>query len=271
MDNQIIVVEQLPVISEKLMQIKEEVTEKVAVATALVCTEETVKEVKKAKAELNKDFKAWEEKRKEVKNAVMSPYEKFEAVYKECITDTYKAADSELKSKIDSVESELKAKKEQEVKEYFTEYLASKEIDFVTYEQANINVTLTASMKSLKEQAKAFIDRICDDLNLIDTQEHKAEILVEYKQSLNVANAITAVTARMKAIEEEKKRQEEAEKAEIEKQEVEQTAKLTPPAIEAPKVEEPEEEYVLKFTVTATMAKLKELKQFLVNGGYKYE
>ena len=50
MDNQIIVIEQLPVISEKLMQIKEEVTEKVAVATALVCTEETVKEVKKAKA-----------------------------------------------------------------------------------------------------------------------------------------------------------------------------------------------------------------------------
>lgn len=273
MDNQIIVVEQLPIISEKLMQIKEEVTAKVAVATALVCTEETVKEVKKAKAELNKDFKAWEEKRKEVKTAVMSPYEQFEAVYKECITDTYKAAETELKRKIDSVESELKEKKETEVREYFTEYLASKEIDFVTYEQAGINVTLTASLKGLKEQAKAFIERISDDLALIETQEHKAEILVEYKNTLNVSQAITSVTARLKAIEEEKKRQEaaEAKKAEIENQDVEQTAKLTPPTIEAPKVEESEEEFVLKFTVTATMSKLKELKQFLVNNGYKFE
>lgn len=271
MDNKIIVIEQLPIISEKLQQIKAEVTEKVAVATALVCTEETVKEVKKAKAELNKDFKAWEEKRKEVKTAVMSPYEQFEAVYKECITDTYKAAETELKRKIDSVESELKEKKETEVREYFTEYLASKEIDFVKYEQANINIILSASMKSLKDQAKSFIDRISDDLALIETQEHKAEILVEYKNTLNVSQAITSVTARLKAIEEEKKRQEEAEAKKSENQDVEQTAKLTPPTIEAPKVEELEEEFVLKFTVTATMAKLKELKQFLVNNGYKFE
>lgn len=60
-------------------------------------------------------------------------------------------------------------------------------------------------MKSLKEQAKAFIDKIVDDLNLIKTQEHKAEILVEYKQTLNVAQAITIVINRFKAIEEEKR------------------------------------------------------------------
>ena len=87
-------------------------------------------------------------------------------------------------------------------------YLNSKNIDFVTFESANINVTLTASMKSLKEQAKNFIDKIVDDLNLIDTQEHKAEILVEYKQSLNVSQAITTVTNRFKAIEEENAKQE---------------------------------------------------------------
>ena len=64
-------------------------------------------------------------------------------------------------------------------------------------------------MKSLKEQAKAFVDKIADDLNLIETQEHKAEILVEYKQTLNVSQAITTVTNRFKDIEEEKKKQEE--------------------------------------------------------------
>ena len=58
------------------------------------------------------------------------------------------------------------------------------------------------------DEEQEFIDKIADDLNLIDTQEHKAEILVEYKQSLNVSNAITTVNNRFKAIEEEKAKQE---------------------------------------------------------------
>lgn len=263
MPDEIIAVKQLPVIVEKLEQIKAEVTERVKIATALVCTEETVKEVKKARTELSKDFKAWEEKRKEVKAAVMSPYEQFEEVYNCCISDTYKTADKDLKAKIDSVENELKAKKKNEVKEYFDEYLLSKGIDFITFADTNLNITLSASVKSLKEQSKAFVDRICEDLNLINTQEHKAEILVEYKQSLNVSNAITSVTERLKAIEEEKKRltTHQEKPAEEEQQQL----------IEAPKVEEEEKQFTLRFKVTATKAKLKELKMFLDNGGYEYE
>lgn len=268
MSNEIIVVKQLPVIVEQLAQIKEQVTQRVATATSLVCTEDTVKEVKKARAELNAELKAWEEKRKEVKSAVLSPYEQFESVYKDCISDTYKNADKELKSKVDAVEQELKNKKAAEVKDYFSEYLASKEIDFVTYEQSGINVTLSASLKSLKEQAKNYIDKITDDLQLIDTQEHKAEILVEYKKSLNVSAAIASVTARIKAIEEEKKRQEEAEA---------RRAAAPQPTEEEPQITVPEEEkpeekvYTLRFKVSATKDKLRELKAFLENGGYDYE
>ena len=100
----------------------------------------------------------------------------------------------------------MKSKKEKEIKEYFEEYKTANNIGFITYGQARINVTLSASMKSLKEQAKQFIDKIVDDLKLIETQEHKTEILVEYKQTLNVSQAITSVTNRFKAIEEEKKK-----------------------------------------------------------------
>lgn len=149
MNTEIISVKQLPVIVEQLAQVKETVIQRVQTATSLVCTDETVKEVKKARAELNSEFKAWEEKRKEVKTAVMTPYEKFEAVYKECVSDTYKAADKDLKSKIDSVENELKEKKSAEVREYFSEYLISKNIDFLAFEQAGINVTLSASLKKV--------------------------------------------------------------------------------------------------------------------------
>lgn len=270
---EMIAVKQLPIIVEQLQQVKEEVAAKVDFALRLVCTEDTVKDVKKVRSELNKELAEYEASRKAVKKAILTPYEQFEVVYKDCVSDTYKKADTELKRKIDSVENELKAQKAAEVKAYFDEYLQSKGIDFVTFESAHINVTLSASMKSLKEQAKAFIDKIADDLALIDTQEHKDDILYEYKQSLNVSSAITMVTYRYKAFEEAKAREEERKARE--QAAAEAAAKVeavAPPTVEpiAPPVEE-EKTYTLKFTVRGTMPQLKALKEFLNNGGYDYE
>lgn len=270
---EMIAVKQLPIIVEQLQQVKEEVAAKVDFALRLVCTEDTVKDVKKVRSELNKELAEYEASRKAVKKAILTPYEQFEVVYKDCVSDTYKKADTELKRKIDSVENELKAQKAAEVKAYFDEYLQSKGIDFVTFDSAHINVTLSASMKSLKEQAKAFIDKIADDLALIDTQEHKDEILYEYKQSLNVSNAITTVANRYKAIEAAKAAEEERKARE--QAAAEAAAKVeavTPPTVEpiAPPVEE-EKTYTLKFTVRGTMPQLKALKEFLNNGGYDYE
>ena len=220
MSNQdLIVVKQLPIIQEQLKTLSTEIDEKVENAKSLICTEETVKEVKQVRADLNKEFKDLEIQRKLVKEQVLAPYMKFEEIYKQCVSDKYKNADIELKNKVDSIENELKLKKEQEIKDYFEEYKTVNNIDFITYEQAKINVTLSASMKNLKEQAKMFIDKVVDDLNLIETQEHKAEILVEYKQTLNVSNAITTVTNRFKAIEEENKKQIEKQNRIIEEME----------------------------------------------------
>ena len=270
---EMIAVKQLPIIVEQLQQVKEEVAAKVDFALRLVCTEDTVKDVKKVRSELNKELAEYEASRKAVKKAILTPYEQFEVVYKDCVSDTYKKADTELKRKIDSVENELKAQKAAEVKAYYDEYLQSKGIDFVTFESAHINVTLSASMKSLKEQAKAFIDKIADDLALIDTQEHKDEILYEYKQSLNVSNAITTVANRYKAIEAAKAAEEERKARE--QAAAEAAAKVeavAPPTVEpiAPPVEE-EKTYTLKFIVRGTMPQLKALKEFLNNGGYDYE
>ena len=280
MSNEIIVVKQLPVIEQQLAQIKEQVTERVETVTSLVVTEDTVKAVKKARAELGAEFKSWEEKRKEVKKAVITPYEKFEEVYNDCISNSYKTADKLLKQRIDEVENELKAKKAAEVQSYFEEYLASKNIDFVTYGQAGINVTLSASLKSLKEQAKDFIDRIESDLKLIETfTDLKAEILVEYKKSLNVSDAITGVKARAKAVQEEQARQEaEAEKRAAEAQRMEAIKAAipeAPAAVEAPTEQTaapaPEKKYCIRFTVKGTKEQLIALKKFLNEGGYIYE
>lgn len=268
----LIVIKQLPQIEENLKELSIEIDKKVDNAKGLICTEENVKTIKQVRADLNKEFKEVEQQRKEVKEKVLAPYMKFEEIYKQYISDKYKSADNDLKQKIDIVENELKVQKEQEVKDYFEKYKTENNIDFVEYGQASINVTLSASMKSLKEQAKAFIDKVRDDLNLIETQEHKAEILVEYKQTLNVSNAITTVSNRFKAIEEEKVRQEQLveERIENEKKLLQEAIK---PFEEATKKEEKRNEkvYTITFTVTGTAPKLKQLKDYLVREGYQYE
>lgn len=287
----LIVVKQLPQIEEHLKELSLDVDKKVENAKNLICTEENVTTIKQIRASLNKEFKEVENQRKIVKEQILAPYMQFEEIYKMYISDKYKSADNDLKEKIDSTENELKNIKEQEIKDYFEEYKKANNIDFVTYSQARINVTLSASRKSLKEQAKQFIDKIVDDLKLIDTQEHKAEILVEYKQSLNVSQAITSVTNRFKAIEEEKKKQEELKRKQLEEAQrradesirvqteatrqalenfipkTEETILQTPVIIE----EKQEEILTLRFAVRGTRTKLRELKQFLENGGYDYE
>ncbi len=290
----LIVVKQLPQIEEHLKELSLDVDKKVENAKNLVCTEENVTTIKQIRAGLNKEFKEVENQRKIVKEQILAPYMQFEEIYKMYISDKYKSADNDLKVKIDSTENELKNIKEQEIKDYFEEYKKANNIDFVTYSQARINVTLSASRKSLKEQAKQFIDKIVDDLKLIDTQEHKTEILVEYKQSLNVSQAITSVTNRFKAIEEEKKRQEELKRKQLEEgqrradESIRAQTEATRQALEnfipkteerveetilqAPVIEKKQEEILtLRFTVRGTRTKLKELKQFLESGGYDYE
>lgn len=274
----LIIVKQLPQIEENLKELSTEIDKKVENAKSLICTEENVKTIKQVRADLNKEFKEVEQQRKTVKEQVLKPYNDFETIYKQYISDKYKSADIALKQKIDNVENELKEQKEQEVKDYFEENKIANNIDFVTYEQANINVTLSASMKSLKEQAKTFIDKIVDDLKLIEIQECKEEILVEYKQTLNISRAIQDVANRHKLLEEEKRKQEEKivtivsnENHEIAKESYEQLEKVFNKPLEQPEEVKQEEILTLKFTVKGTRTKLKELKKFLENGGYDYE
>lgn len=278
MSKNLIIVKQLPQIEEHLKELSTEIDKKVESAKSLVCTEENVKAIKQVRADLNKEFKEVEAQRKAVKEQILAPYMQFEEVYKTYISEKYKSADIDLKQKIDSTENELKKQKEQEIKDYFEEYKTANNIDFVTYEQTKINVTLTASKKSLKEQAKVFIDKIKDDLQLIETQECKEEILVEYKQNLNVSRAIQEVANRHKLLEEEKKKQEEKvvtivsnENHEITKESHEQLEQVFNKPLERPEKQKQEPILTLKFTVKGTRTKLKELKKFLEDGGYDYE
>jgi hypothetical protein len=275
-NKELIIVKQLPIITETLKEIGKGADIKIQKALAMEIKGETPEEIQKSKVEvknirteLNNEFKELEAKRKEVKSKVLKPYDEMEEVYKIEVTERYNLADSKLKEKIDAIEVIEKEKITKKVKDYFNEYLVSKKIDFITYENANINVTLSASMKSLLDSAKNYIDRIVSDLELIESDENKVEILVEYKQNgFNVSNATLTVRNRIKAIEEAKKQAEINEQVKIEETKaVEQVTILT-----RPKEVVKEETYDVTFTVkNATLIKLQALKKFLKDGGYEYE
>lgn len=266
--NELIIVKQLPVIEEHLMALKAEIEEKTARAMNLVCTEDTVKDVKSVRSDLNKEFAELEEQRKLVKSKVLEPYEAFEKVYKECVSEIYKKADSDLKAKIDEVEQSLRGEKRQEVIEYFHEYVESKGIDFLSFDASEIKVGLSDSMKSLKEKAKAFIDKVCEDIALIKTQEYADEIMVEYQTCLNASKAITAVVFRHKALDTMVVKSRAQAEAEAAQQEAE---KKVDEALSAPVAKPVEEkQYKAVFEVVGTLDELKAIKAFMENNGIAY-
>jgi len=60
MENELIVVRQLPVIEERLRSVRAEIEDKTKEAMSLVCTEDTYRDVKKVRSELNRQFDALE-------------------------------------------------------------------------------------------------------------------------------------------------------------------------------------------------------------------
>lgn len=254
-------------------------------------TPNTMKEATDEKAKINKFKDKVAEYRKNIVAEYKKPIELFETTAKnteKILKDTYEL----INVQVQKYNDETKAKIKELSVSYFNEYALSKNVDFITYEQTNINITLGLITpkgeltKKAKDDITTFIDKICDELNLIDTQEHKAEILVEYKQSLNVAQAITTVSNRFKAIEEEKKRQEELAKIKEQEQatvqKVEEVVKMEAPTVEnknvsigvdlaqGESVHVEETIYTMSFYVRGNKTQLKAIKQFLEEGGYDY-
>lgn len=266
---------QLPIIKERLHQLKAYVEKQTADAMAMVCTEDTVIEVKKVRAELKALFNEGETQRKAVKNAVMQPYLDFEAVYKDCVSEPFKKADAALAHKIVTVETEMKARCEQHLRDYFAEYAFANGISFLKYEQAGITVSMadarakTQPPKKLREQLEQFVNRVGQDIDAILTMTRCDEIMAVYKQTLNLTDAIQIVNERSRQIELAKAEQER--RATVKAQEAEAAKKMeafAPPTVSG--MEMVEDQLTVTFSITDTRDRLKLLKQFLDANGYKY-
>lgn len=300
MDNslQVITLKQLPIIEEHLQLVKSDVETRTRNAMQLVCTEETRKDVKSIRTELSKEFAEMENQRKRVKEAIMEPYNQFETVYKECISDPYKKADAELKKRIDEVESGLKSDKEKAIRDYFDELCKANNLPWLRFEQMGLKIGLSTSVNGTKTALTSTVLKISKEVLELSRYENAAELMVEYKKSLNMALALSTVRARQEQIELQKQyeaerratleqqraAEEKVQKAVSEAQETQQDA-AEPPSEEvtAPTEETPTEApaavqeqaqatiYEVKFAVRGTIEQLKELKQFIMQEGMSYD
>ncbi len=296
----LIVLEALPIIKENLIAAKTAVENRTSWVLSLAITEDTRQEAKKTRSALNKEHSAFDKTIERVKNEILKPYMELEAVYKECIDEPYNKADNSLKTGIDEIENGLKEQKRSEFLNYFEEYKTAKNIGFLKFEDLGINVTLSASVKSLKKRIAEYCDKVAGDFEAMLSLESRDEIIQEYKANGHRLNAaMDTVNRRHKSIEDEKvrtaallerKRQaaEAANKtlnnmeAEVKKAEtVIEPAKAVQPAepvlVKAP---EAEEELPLSYTLSFTLnfmckpselkAKITRLKEFFAKEEMSY-
>ena len=85
--NEVIKVESLPKIFYQLEQIGKVVNESLKGIDKMECNEENKAEVKRRKQEITNFKNVMEERRKEIKNQIMSKYNEFNAKYEEEIKD----------------------------------------------------------------------------------------------------------------------------------------------------------------------------------------
>lgn len=267
-----IVVKQIPIIDYsklEFLSVELEKNLKSYDINSLVVNEETVKEVKRFRTGVRKEFKELEDMRKALKNEIEAPYKEFLEFYKDNIQDMYKDADSALKESIDKVEDELRKEKEEVLRQRFEDLKFKEGLDFPNFEQLGVNVTISASESSLITEVDNHFNQIMQDLFIIETQSEPTRVLVRYKQNLNLQESIIQVTNEVEEEKELLKKQQELQEEQIEVIErVEEEFKEVETFVGKETEEETKE---VKFTVVGTQREVNLIRNFLRSSGITYK
>lgn len=273
--NEIIRVETLPVIFQQLEVVGVMVDEELEKFKDIECTEENKQEVKKTRTSINNTLKIFEDKRKEIKNQVLEAYNQFNDKYELEVKTKLENASNDLKMKIDYIESTQLAEKEIELGNFIEEHIKANHLENILNNVAditrlaNLKVNLSSSMKSLKEGALAFIQRVANEVKLIELEETPSNLLYEYQQNgFDLTKAKLTLIERQRQIEELAKQREKVQ--EVVKQEekiVEQVEEIVAPK----EVIEEQEVITVTFTITDTKENIIKVREFMKEKGIKYE
>ena len=146
-------------------EIKQEVTEKVALYKNLVYTDDQIKEAKADRAKLNNFVKVLEDKRKDIKKQCLQPYEDFERQIKEIVSvvnEPIALIDKQIKE-ADRIKKEEKLEK---IKELWESYDHPDDLPFErVFNERMLNVSF--SMKHVEQCIKDAIMRFNLDIETL--------------------------------------------------------------------------------------------------------
>ena len=267
----IISINELSVTEINLKRISVEHKDQLENALKMACTEETKKAVKAYRAELNKLYGELENERKAVTAEYEKPLKEFKIMYDIYIAKPFKEADQALKQKIDEVETVQKDVKREAVESYAKELIQAYALDWLEVSRIMPSVTLSASEKSLKKAVKDAADKIKSEVDCINATSDNAELMAEYMECLNLAQAKLTVVERQHAIEQaEKAKTAYSQQEEIDREAEKRVEQLSPPT--TAEEEKPEEKkYTMTFTVSGTMEQLKALKAFMIENNIEFK
>ena len=159
-------------------------------------------------------------------------------------------------------------------------------MEWLEYDRAGVKVDMASAKaktpKKLMDTLKLFVDGVAQSVKTIEGMDDAAEIMVEYKASLDMGQSIATVQARHKKAEAERQAAEERAKAAAQRVKTTEemksyyapllAAQEAPAAYSAPKAVQQAavKRYQLDLRVTGTLEQMKLIKQFLTNNGYDY-
>lgn len=170
-------------------ELKAAIAEKVKDYKTIAYTEDSLADMKKDRAGLNKLKNAFEDERKRVKKICMEPYEKFEQQVREItvlIDEPIKLIDSQVKE----IDERRKVAKKEEIKALFASigFQTFVSLDMI-WDEKWLNATVTLS--KIEEQMKSRMYQIGSDvLTINNLPEFSFEAMEVYKSTLDVNRAI---------------------------------------------------------------------------------
>lgn len=272
---------QKPVIVENLDSVRNRLDGLISEVRGLPQDNESLKKVKKLRADLNKEKERYEAQRKEARRIVLAPYERANKKYEEYISGPYSSADQTLKEWVDNYQNGIKQKCEDDLREYFYELRSANHVEWLPYERCGVVVDLASAKqktpKKLREQLAQFVARVASDVDRIAEMDDSEEIMVEYQKSLNVADSIGIVLERHRRIQAQREAAQAREAAKTADAAAIQKVEAVAPPVAVPPPQK-EKRYKIAFTLHPTEAQMEKLrpvlrglKDFLAQEGILYE
>lgn len=275
-------------ISFNYEELKNELTEKVEMYSTMVYTDDQIKEAKADKSQLNKLKKALNDERIRREREYMAPFNEFKAQVNDIISIIDKPIGI-IDKQVKEYEEKCRQEKKEQISEYFDALDEAPDWLNLTQIASPKWLNATTSMKSIKDEISASIEKINSDLaTLSDLPEFGFEATEVYKSTLDMNRALNEgkrlaeiqkkkeEMERMKAEAAERARLEAERKAEEEKKKAEEPEEVTEIVQDVSEVNskpdpEPEQPQWVSFAALLTTQQAFQLKAFFEARGIEYK